>query len=179
MKKYGFTLMEILLTIGIIGIIGTLLVKVISGVMPDANKAKFLRAYTTSQKIIGEMINDTNLYPDDNTTSPTYGFANTTAPLRGLYASDTYSGAAKFPLIFADQLGISSSDVTQGDDGYSFYSTRDNVEYHINGNSISFYTTIDGENTDIGGLTFTNDGKITCTSSRGYCTDITDLRRKF
>ena len=179
MKKYGFTLMEILLTIGIIGIIGTLLVKVISGVAPDINKAKFLRAYTTSQKIIGDMINDTILYPDDDTTSESYGFGNTAAPTRGLYASETYSGAAKFPLIFADQLGVSSSDVTSGDEGYSFYSTRDNLEYRINGNSINFYATIDGEATDIGGLTFTNDGKITCTSSRGYCSDMTNLKRKF
>ncbi len=179
MKKYGFTIMEILLTIAIIGVIGTLLAKVIAGVMPDINKAKFLRAYVTSQKLIGEILNDSTLYPDDDTTSEKYGFGNTDAPLRGIYASETYSGAAKFPLIFADQLGVSSSSVTSEGGGYSFYSTRDNVEYRISGSQISFYTKINGEDTNLGSISFTNDGQTSCSSDRKYCDDITDLKRNF
>ncbi len=185
MKRKAFTLMEILLTIGIVGIIGTLLARVISGIMPDINKAKFLRAYTASRTIVRDMINDSSLYPDEDTTSVSYGFSNTDAPTKGIYASSTFSGSNKFPLIFADKLGISASDVKTSGSTATFYSIRDNIEYSISGTTppytIKYSTTkSNNETTDLGGITVSNDGEINCIAGTvDYCTDMTDLRRSF
>ena len=182
MKRRAFTLMEILLTIGIVGIVGTLLARVISGVMPDVNKAKFLRAYTASRTIVRDMVNDSMLYPDeDDTNTATYGFANTATPVGGPYATSTYSGKNKFPLIFADKLGISVSNVSNN----SFYSIRDNITYKISGSgpyTIKYYTKNPktGTDIDLGGVKVANDGGIKClTGDVDYCNNITDLRRGF
>ncbi len=181
MKRRAFTLMEILLTIGIVGIVGTLLARVISGVMPDVNKAKFLRAYTASRTIVRDMVNDSMLYPDEDDTLPTYGFANTAAPVGGPYASSTYSGPDKFPLIFADKLGISASNVSE----HEFYSVRDNITYKISGDgpyTINYYAKNPKTNTEInlGGLEVANDGGTKCLiGDVDYCTNMTDLRRGF
>ncbi len=179
MKKKAFTLMEILLTICIIGIIGTILAKVIGGVMPDIYKAQFLKAYNASKMIVHDMINDSSLYPDEDTSSPLYGFGNKEAPPRGIYANGPYSGENKFPLIFADKLGVSANNVSGG----TFYSTRDNLEYEITGSgayTITFYATIKDERTALGGLNVTQDGKVSCFSARDYCGDkMTDLKRDF
>ena len=182
MKRKAFTLMEILLTIGIVGIIGTLLARVISGVMPDVNKAKFLRAYNASKMIVIDMVNDSSLYPDeDPDNTATYGFANTTAPTSGPYMGSTYSGKNKFPLIFADKLGVSASNVTDG----TFYSTRDNLEYQISGTgpyTIRYYAINSKTNakTNLGGLQVDNDGGTRCVNGDvDYCSNMTDLRRGF
>ena len=179
MKRKAFTLMEILLTICIIGIIGTILAKVIGGAMPDIYKARFLKAYNASKMIVHDMINDSSLYPDVDTSSPLYGFGNTEKPPRGIYSSDTFSGANKFPMIFADKLGVPSGNVSGG----KFYSTRDNLEYEITGlgsYTITFYATIKDERVALGGLNVTQDGAVSCFSGRDYCGEkMTDLKRDF
>jgi len=177
MKSKAFTLLEILLSMGIIGIIASIMIRLIPNVMPDVNKAQFLRAITTTKIIVSDMINATPLYPDDY-TSDTYGFKNTTAPVMGEYADDKYSGDAKFPLIFADRF---DADVTVSSGTYSFYSIRENLTYKISGTggnyTIRFY---DNDNVNIGGVEVSYDGGTKCLAGvKDYCTgDITNLRRQ-
>ena len=178
MKSKGFTLLEILLTMGIIGIIASIMLRLMPNIMPDVNKAQFLRALTATKIVVQDMINATALYPDDY-GSDTYGFKNTTMPLYGEYADDEFSGQAKFPLIFADRFG---EDATESGGEYSFYSMRDNLTYKIKGDNngnytIKFYNK-DSEN--IGGVEVTYDGETKCLAGvKDYCSgDLTNLRRE-
>ena len=43
MKKFGFTLAELLITLTIVGISVALVAPAVSNIMPDANKAKVLK----------------------------------------------------------------------------------------------------------------------------------------
>ena len=52
MRKKAYTLMEILISLGIIGIIAMILVRLISGATPNTNKVGFLRAYVTTQSVV-------------------------------------------------------------------------------------------------------------------------------
>ena len=47
MKKTGFTLAELLITLGIIGVIVAILVPAVNNAMPDENKAMYLKTYDT------------------------------------------------------------------------------------------------------------------------------------
>ncbi len=184
MKRKAFTLVEILLCIAIVAILATILARVISGVMPDVNKAKFLRVYNASKMIVADMVNDTSIYPDDDPSSSLYGFGNTAVPIGGIYGSSVsgsvFSGNYKFARIFADKLGISNAaSVTN-----SFYSTRDNVTYNItkSGNGYKIiYKIKDPENPnasiELGYMKVEQDGEVSCYSSLNYCDDMTNLRR--
>ena len=43
MKKFGFTLMEIIVTIGIIGVVAAITAPTINNIMPDKNKIKVMQ----------------------------------------------------------------------------------------------------------------------------------------
>jgi len=75
-KQKAFTLGEVLIVIGLIGIIATLLLPVLSQMQPDRRKLMFRKAYTTIDRIVTELVNDDVFYPDalgkvglDNTTT--------------------------------------------------------------------------------------------------------------
>lgn len=167
LKKQGFTLMEILLCVGIIGILAAILMRVLSGVMPDIDKASFVRAYLTTRTVVSDMINDSSIYSQEPDANGEYaGFSDTDAPKYGKYYGTIYSGANKFPLIFKDKVGL---------DGSGF-SNRDGVYYSV---GTDFTITIKNKDGDaLGTFTVGSEGSVSCSSSLGYCDDITNFRRK-
>ena len=173
MRKNGFTLIEILISLGIIGVIAAIFMRLMTNAVPDLDKASFLRAYLTTKAVVSDMINDSSLYPDeygrkDENGNDMYGFANTLAPAYGEY-KDIASGSSKFPTIFASKLGISNGG----------YSNRDGVYYSISdsGNTKTI-TVTSKENVTLGRFTVDLEGGVTCASSQGYCNDITNLKKK-
>lgn len=62
MKKSGFTLAELLLVIGIIGVISAITVPMLGSVMPDKNKVKVLKTYKVINDITQELLNDPGIY---------------------------------------------------------------------------------------------------------------------
>lgn len=62
MKKLGFTLSEVIITLGIIGIVAAITAPMIDGIMPDKNKAMVLKVYKTVSDINKELLNDRSLY---------------------------------------------------------------------------------------------------------------------
>lgn len=189
MKRKGFTLLEILLTISIIGVLAAVLLRVITAVMPDVGKAKFLKAYSTARTVISEIISDTTLYPDDEymidtegtemKLNPNYGFANTVKPPYGLYNETAYSGSCKLPNIFADRLNMD----TKG--------TCLNVWYHSPREGVSYKFIKDGDvhkiaisamadnNIVFGYAVVANDGDVSCENapSKNYCETMLELRQ--
>lgn len=173
MRKNGFTLMEILLALGIVGVLAAVLMKVLTGVAPDVGKAKFLKAYSTTRLVVADMINDTTLYPDMDENSDKFGFANTDMPAIGLYKDPLYSGKEKFINIFADKLNAKP---TNG----QFFSPRDGLYYVVTseGNPATYtikYCTKSNcagkDNVHFASAKVSNDGDVTCENSdvKKYC----------
>ena len=171
MLRKGFTLLEILLTLAIIGALAAVLLKVITNAMPDAGKAKFLKAYSTTRLIVSEMINDSSLYPDTDETSSTYGFANTTQPFYGFYNDPEFSGDQKFAKIFADRLSLKANDEW-------YESARDGIAYKIEGDNKDYAITIaprGDKNNILGIIKVSNDGDVKCEKFRGEDCDVKAL----
>ena len=90
MKKSGFTLAEIIVTLTIIGIIAALIAPKINVLIPDKNKVKIIKYYNLINDGIESMLGDTDLYHpswqavDINNESVEIFTANGTDPCVGL-----------------------------------------------------------------------------------------------
>ena len=62
MKKLGFTLSELLITLGIIGVAAALVAPAVTNLMPDKNKMMFIKNYNELVTITEKMLNDKELY---------------------------------------------------------------------------------------------------------------------
>lgn len=67
MKKFGFTLMEIIVTIGIIGVVAAITAPTINNIMPDKNKIKVMKAYKTLSDINAEIMDDKEVWQNSPT----------------------------------------------------------------------------------------------------------------
>lgn len=64
MNKKGFTLIEAIIVIAILGVIGALLAPAIMKAIPNSYFHMFRKAYTTFSQVCSELANDSVMYPD-------------------------------------------------------------------------------------------------------------------
>lgn len=63
--KKGFTLSEVMITLGLVGVLAAILIPATTKVTPSTNKLMAKKANYTIQKAIANMINDDKNYPGD------------------------------------------------------------------------------------------------------------------
>ena len=121
-KSKGFSLMEILIALGLVGILVAVLSPNLAKMLPDKKKAMFIKAYTRTEIAVANMRNHSEMYVDlydpDNGSFKRYGLSNTEAPSGMLAANaNSYSGDTKFINYFSQELGgtISGSNVVTND----------------------------------------------------------------
>ena len=135
-KKYGFTLAECLIAMSIIGILlAIVLPSVILKTQEKKDAAMYDKAYATMTKVVAELVNDEDLYPENKEDDDSNGLANTVAiNVKG----KNYSGDTKFCELFASRLKI----LKKGNDGdaNSEYGCKKALTIAEGGN----FTTIDG-----------------------------------
>lgn len=69
MIKKGFTLSEVMVTLGILGVLAAFLVPAIMQTTPDNNRVMFKKAYSILEQSVSQMINDDKNYPSDQVNS--------------------------------------------------------------------------------------------------------------
>jgi len=119
--KSGFTLAEVMITVGIIGIIAAVTIPALINTMPNQELIMFKKAYYNTSRIVAELINDDDLYPDiENEDNPDIvGFAITNfqdqlgLDSEARYQGQDYSGTGKFCGLFAAKLNASQVDCEQ------------------------------------------------------------------
>lgn len=137
MIKKGFTLQELLITLGIVGVISALALPAVMGLRPDKNKSLFIKTYNTIATLTSEILNDTSLYNetyDVNGDPNCVGMGCTARPSDPQYNSESYEGAHKFAYLLADKLDL-DGDVTRTFDGVQpnvmDFRTTDGTTWHV------------------------------------------------
>jgi len=116
--KKGFTITEVLIAVGIIGIISALMVTTFNNVKPDKDKVMYLKAYDALTEAVEKMVNSPGIY--SGITKYTYSgsversfdvskypMLDLQAPTSPNYQNSTpnpYNGAIKFANLLADAL---------------------------------------------------------------------------
>lgn len=155
MKKFGFTLSEILIALGIVGVVSALVGPTITNIMPDKNKAMFLKNYKELSVINQKLLEDNTIYYatfslDEGgfkKVADCLGLECEHVPLRSPYTN--YSGNTKYPYLLANHLGIETPNSTS-------FTTEDQTAWSItrnadsNGKLIDYtiYLTVDGIGSD-------------------------------
>ena len=79
-KKHGFTLAEVLITLGIIGVVAALTVPAVNKIRPDKYKITYLKTYDALSQAVQDLANNSKEYPlTGNVNGANYSFAG--APL--------------------------------------------------------------------------------------------------
>lgn len=141
MKKFGFTLTELLITLGIVGVVSALVGPALVNIMPDKNKAMFLKNYKELSVINQKLLDDNTIYYSNFTLSSDgfrkiascYGLECESTPLRSPYTN--YSGNTKYPYLLANHLGIDSPNSTS-------FTTSDQTVWNVTRNSSGNYTIV-------------------------------------
>ena len=127
MKKLGFTLSELIVTMGIVGVLAAITAPILSEIIPNQDKIKVLKAYKTLTDINKELIEDNSLYMTDETCE---GFDCIQQPLNPAYSDSKYSGDTKYFNLFLDKLN-SYSIVQQVSKGSCTFTTEDGMEWYF------------------------------------------------
>ena len=153
MKKLtAFTLGEVLVVIGIIGIIATILLPVINEMQPDRRKVMFKKGYATIERIVTELVNDEHFYPEalgkvglDNTTTDVFASVTGGAGVSGPGLTDLTEDN-KFCKLFAFKVNtVDSANINcpaDRDTNTPSFTTTDSIEFYIDDTD---FATGDGE----------------------------------
>ena len=102
MKKFGFTLAEIVIVIACVGVLATIMLGSLDGLQPDKEKVMFKKAYQITERAVGELVNDESVYPYD---PEAFGFYNKEkAMVEG--TNIEFEGDLKFCCFFARKLNV-------------------------------------------------------------------------
>ena len=145
-KKFGFTLAEILVTLTIIGIVAALIVPAISNLRPDKNKTAYLQVYDTISQTVKSLASNSRLYPvcnnpnvEDNVNCSQYPLLNTSRPLDNQYNNAIYQGDRKLCSLMALSLGVAEDDIHCSNTTYTF-----NAANYTNGFANESFVTKNG-----------------------------------
>ena len=175
MKRFNkaFTLSELLIALGVIGILCAILLPVIFNLMPNQNTMMAKRAYYIVQSVVADIINDEACYPDKSSATTTdkrlgfddgYGYSNCTLWGGGAHTEtiETEGDASlKFATLFVDKLDINSSSLVSG--GGTF-STKDGMNWKLSDNAFQSKATSTAPATlvvDVNGTDAPNCGQST------------------
>ena len=109
--KKGFTMTELLVTMGIIGVLAAIMIPTFYRSKPNSEKLMLQKSYHTIGRVIYELVNDDRIYPDDEDDDEygsKSGFSNT---IEKSYHGVTAKGESKFCAFVASKLNVSSANV--------------------------------------------------------------------
>ena len=136
MKKRGFTLAELLIVLGITGVVAALILPAINGLMPDKTKVMYLRVYDELSKNIKQLASDSSIYPvclesgSESIGCSDHPLLNTTKPINKRFDDSDYEGNKKLCKLLA--FTMNSDNDNCSDDSYTFSSSSFTSDFNAN-----------------------------------------------
>lgn len=132
----GFTLAEVLVTVGLIGLIAAITIPALINSTPDKNKFMFKKAYYSLNKAINAMVTDETDYPTDlwdNLADLPRGFNYTDQTTNSVTISSVTTVYNKFCYLLMKNLNTTGSNgcIKASDTGISTFTTSDGMTWNI------------------------------------------------
>lgn len=125
----AFTLTELLVALGVIGILCAILLPIIYNLLPNQNVIMAKRAYYMTQTVVADLMNDEACYPDKTNGTPGNarigfddGFGYSNCLLWNSNITEEGSANSKFLALFKDKLDIDS-------DNNQEFTTKDGMHW--------------------------------------------------
>lgn len=139
MKKNGFTLSELLVALGIIGVIAAITAPALSNLMPDKTKAQVLKLYKIITDANRDLLNDRGAYINysDPTNTECVGFECTNAVANPEYVDsndDPISGSSKYAKLMA-HYKLDCTQISDIEEEVDFFTT-DQMWWFFNGQTV-------------------------------------------
>ena len=143
MKKQGFTLAELIVTLGVIGVISALTISIATKLIPDKNKVLCLKAFDTVSNTIKDLAFNSKIYPtckdansdENNINCKDFPLFNTNKT--SVFDNDLYSGDKKLCSLLAYSMGVNEANINCSDTPYTFNADSFNNDFSSN---LSFTT---------------------------------------
>lgn len=123
MKK-GFTLIEMLTTVALIGVLATILLPILQDSVPNKELLMFRKVFSTTERIVSELVNDDDLYPELSGALQGHYLANLSP---ATYHGNTFAGESKFAGLFMAMV----SSVGDGDPQTGTLTTPDGIVWNL------------------------------------------------
>ena len=114
MKKiHGFTLAELLIVLGITGVVAAVMLPLVNNLMPDKTKVAYLKVHDELKRNIQELASNSSLYPvclengDDTIGCQEHPLLNTSKPL--IKKFESYTGDTKLCKLLAFSMDAEES----------------------------------------------------------------------
>lgn len=128
MKKFAFTLTELMVALGIIGILAAVLLPIIFNLLPNQNTIMAKRVYYATQEIVSDLINDDACYPDKtmlDSSNARVGFDDGSGYSSCTEYSSGSSSSDKFTKLFTSRLDVKTGS------GTTSFTTKDGVKWDL------------------------------------------------
>lgn len=131
-NKKGFTLSEVMVAIGVLGVLAAMLVPAIMNNAPDSNKIMFKKAYFSLESTVNDLINDDTNYPEDGTGTPCVDTSGVTVNCGfntlTLAGTSVPAGNNKFCYLLSDKMNTITSDCTTA---IGTFTTTDGIYWQV------------------------------------------------
>ncbi len=137
MKKRGFTLAELLIVLGVTGVIAAVILPAINGLMPDKTKINYLKVYDELGKNIKSLTADSTIFPimlkngDEDIDVSNIPLLNNTKPLKSPFNEEKYSGDQKLCNLIAFSMGVNDSCKDTSYPDKSSFTTSNGMDWWI------------------------------------------------
>lgn len=132
MKKFGYTLSEIVIALGLVSVIAVITAPLIGNILPDKNKITVLKTYKIINDTVAELLNDPSKYRKREITDSSFvcpnngycyyvGLGDETTDIKAL-DGESIDKNNKFIILFGESLHATRKNIKDS----SFY-TKDGV----------------------------------------------------
>ena len=136
-SKKGFTLAEVIIAVGVIGVMAALMATTLHQAKPDQTRFMYLKAYDGLKEAVILMGENEDLFNKEFTIedvlykSKQFPFLDTTAPRDIDYDNEEYCGKLKFAKLLMVALKGEDEETSNDDNSYTFKSGPGNYTWKV------------------------------------------------